>query len=65
MSVQSLQICHMCRRICVGTGMYERWVTKQAYRYSTGIDPIACRMPLTHTYCPNCVNYIAEYREAA
>jgi hypothetical protein len=56
--------------ICVdvyasGQGMYERWITKQAYRESTGIDPIACHMMVTHTYCPSCVNFIAEYREAA
>jgi len=63
MSVQALQICHRCRSIHVDTGMHERWFTKAAYR-----DPFALiRLwnSLTHTYCPNCVHDIAEYREAA
>jgi hypothetical protein len=65
---QALQICHMCRGIRVGTGMSERWVARDAYLHSADFDPMALiRLwnSLTHSYCPNCVNYIAEYREAA
>ena len=65
MKVQHLQVCHMCRRVCDGAEKYERWVTRQAYRQRTGIDLNSCLITLTHSYCPQCAQFVANYREAA
>jgi hypothetical protein len=55
-----LLICHECRLVHSETG---GWMTKKAYRDTTGVDPISCR--LTHTYCPWCYDFVLSHGEAA
>lgn len=47
-----LLICHVCRFVYHEQEPGGAWVTKDAYKRTTGIDPLTCL--LTHTYCPTC-----------
>jgi hypothetical protein len=51
---QILPVCCVCGLIRDETGSLpdERWVTKQTFRQTHGVDAAAYR--LTHTYCPAC-----------
>lgn len=60
----TLLICHLCR--CVhaeAEALKSGWMTKEAYRKATGIDPITCR--LKHTYCPACHDYLLSQSRVA
>ena len=58
-----LLICHMCRLVHDERKAVNGWLTKEAYRKATGIDPITCR--LTHTYCPTCYASLVSRAPAA
>jgi hypothetical protein len=59
-----LQICHICRRVRDHREKtQERWVTKNTFQESTGIDPRDWR--LIHTYCPMCDGLVHNYLKAA
>jgi hypothetical protein len=62
MTAQVLHVCHLCRHVSDGSRTDERWVTKQAYRQKTGIDPATCFM--TYIYCPACFQCMATMKDS-
>ena len=62
---QILPVCCGCGLLSDEAGPWtdERWVTKQTFRNTHGIDPAACR--LSHTYCPACYTLFLNRISAA
>jgi hypothetical protein len=57
-----LDVCALCRLVHDET--LGGWISKQAYRDATGIDPINCEQ--SHSYCPDCFAfYLAKIQKAA
>jgi hypothetical protein len=51
-----LLVCHLCRLVHDEGNPASGWMSKQAYREATGMDPSNC--DLMHTYCPTCYAYL-------
>ena len=56
-----LEVCTLCRLVHNAT--VGGWISKQAYRAATGIDPITCEQSLT--YCPDCFTFYLAKSKAA
>lgn len=61
-----LPVCCRCRLIRDESSLAvngARWVTRQTFRKTYGVNPADCL--LTHTYCPGCFTRVMERMKAA